>query len=186
VPGDDVNRRILLVRHCQVGPEYRGLCYGRSDVELGSKGKEQSLRIAEQLAARPITHLFHSGLRRTSFPAELVASKVGVPAVADADLRERNFGKWELRNWDAIFAEVGREMDGLVLNPADYAPRDGETTFALRDRVLAWYRRLPPDGLMVAITHGGPIAALRGTLMGWPTDRWPELIPECGSITEMV
>jgi broad specificity phosphatase PhoE len=184
VPGDNVDRRILLVRHCQVGPEYRGLCYGQSDIELSSDGKAQSLRIAEQLATRPITHLFHSGLRRTCFLAELVTSKVCVPAIADADLLERNFGNWELRTWDAIFAEVGREMNGLVLRPADYAPPDGETTFALRDRVLSWYRRLPTHGLIVAITHGGPIAALRGTLLGLAADRWPELIPEFGSITE--
>ena len=161
------------------------MCYGQSDVELSSEGKEQSLQIAEQLAEWPITHLFHSGLQRTSVPAEMVASRAGVPAIADADLRERNFGKWEHRSWNAIFAEVGRAMDGLVLNPAHYAPPDGETTFALRDRVLAWYSRLPTHGLIVALTHGGPIAVLRGTLLGWTADRWPELIPECSSITEV-
>jgi broad specificity phosphatase PhoE len=181
-----VGRRILLVRHCEVGPEYQGLCYGQSDVELSPEGKDHSLRIAEQLAAWPIAHLFHSGLRRTCFLAELVASKVGVRAIADTDLRERDFGTWELRTWDAIFAEVGRAMDGLVLDPANYAPPDGETTFALRDRVLGWYCRLPAHGLVVAITHGGPIAVLRGTFLEWAVDHWPQLIPACGSIIETI
>jgi broad specificity phosphatase PhoE len=141
--------------------------------------------LAEQLGALPLTNLFHSGLRRTQFLAELVASRVGIPATADTDLRERDFGTWELRSWDKIFAEVGRAMDGLVLDPANYAPPGGETTLALRDRVLGWYRRLPPDGLIVAITHGGPIAALRGALGGWAVDRWPDLIPACGAISEL-
>jgi broad specificity phosphatase PhoE len=180
-----MGRRILLVRHCDIGSEFRGLCYGQSDVGLSSAGKDHSLRIAEQLAALPITHLFHSGLQRTSFAADLVASRVGVPAIGDTDLRERGFGSWELRAWDTIYVEVGRAMDGLVFDPANYSPPNGETTFALRDRVLSWYWRLPSSGLIVAITHGGPIAALRGSLLGWPADRWPQLIPASGSITEM-
>src|SRR5215831_4248553 len=171
-----MGRRILLVRHCEVGPEYRGICYGRSDVELSAEGETHSLRLAEQLAALPITNLFHSGLRRTHFLAKLVASKIGVAAIADTDLQERDFGTWELRPWDEIFAELGHAMDGLLLDPENYAPPGGETTLALRDRVLGWYRRLPSEGLVVAITHGGPIAALRGALLSWDVDRWPELI----------
>src|SRR5262245_469458 len=180
-----MSRRILLVRHCAVGPEYRGLCSGQSDIRLSAEGEAHSLQLAEQLAALPITNLFHSGLHRTHFLAELVASRLDVPAVADTDLRERDFGIWELRPWDEIFAEVGRAMDSLLLDPANYAPPGGETTLALCDRVLGWYRRLPPEGLVVAITHGGPIAALRGALLGWAVDRWPELIPACGSIIEL-
>jgi broad specificity phosphatase PhoE len=177
--------QILLVRHGEVSRECRGLCYGQSDVGLSPEGEEQSLRLVAELAAWPITRLFHSALRRTSFLAELLAAQVGVPAIADTDLRERDFGTWELRAWRNIYAEVGRAMDGLILDPASYAPPGGETTFALRDRVLRWYGRLPSEGLIVAITHGGPVAALRGTLLGWPVELWPELIPACGSISQL-
>ena len=180
-----MGRRILLVRHCEVGAEYRGLCYGRSNIGLSTEGEAHSLRLAEQLATLPITNLFHSGLCRTHFLADLVATRIDIPAIADTDLRERDFGTWELRPWDEIFAEVGRAMDGLMLDPANYAPPDGETTLALCDRVLGWYRRLPREGLVVAITHGGPIATLRGALLGWAVDHWPELIPACGSISEL-
>jgi len=180
-----MGRRILLVRHCQVGPEYRSLCYGQSDIGLSPEGEVHSVRLAEELAALSITMLFHSGLQRTRFLAELVASRVGAAAIANTALRERDFGTWELRSWDDIFAEVGGAMDGLLLDPANYAPPGGETTLALRDRVLGWYRRLPLEGLIVAITHGGPIAALRGALTCSAVDRWPELIPACGSISEV-
>jgi broad specificity phosphatase PhoE len=179
-----MERRILLVRHCAVDPKYQGVCYGQSDVGLSTDGLAHSLRIAEQLSALPVTHLFHSGLARTAHTADLVAARVGCPAVAETALRERDFGSWELRTWDAIFAEVGCAMDGLVRDPANYAPPNGETTFALRDRVLGWYRRLPPRGLIVAITHGGPIAVLCGALLDRTVEQWPQLIPACGSITE--
>jgi broad specificity phosphatase PhoE len=181
-----MERRILLVRHCAVADEHRGICYGHSDVGLSPEGSAQSLRLAETLAALPVTHLFHSGFVRTAHTADLLAARAGLPAVADAALGERAFGAWELRPWDAIFAEVGAAMEGLVLDPEGYAPPHGETTFGLRDRVLGWYQRLPSRGLIVALTHGGPIAALRGTLLGWTVERWPQLIPPCGSVTEVV
>jgi broad specificity phosphatase PhoE len=154
-------------------------------VVLSPAGEEESFRLAALLAERNITHLFHSGLRRTSFLAEIVAQERGIPAVTDSDLRERDFGTWELRCWNDIYAEVGSAMEGLLLDPSNYSPPGGETTFALRNRVLRWYGRLPSDGLIVAITHGGPIAALRGALTGLATMRWAELIPAFGSITEL-
>jgi broad specificity phosphatase PhoE len=180
-----MERRILLVRHCAVGSAYSGLCYGQSDVELSPEGCSHSLRLAEELSALPVTHLFHSGLLRAAHTAALLAARVGLPAVADPALRERNFGRWELRRWDAIFDEVGDEMNGLVSDPANYAPPDGEPTYALRDRVLEWYRRLPPRGLIVALTHGGPIAVLCGTTLGLTPEQWPKLIPAHGTVTEV-
>src|SRR5262249_36158904 len=127
-----MGRRILLVRHCEVREEYRSTCYGRSDIGLSAEGEAHSLRLVEQLVTSPITHLFHSGLSRTHFLAELVSLKVGVAAVADTDLRERNFGTWELQTWDEIFGEVGHAMDGLILDPANYAPPGGETPLTPR------------------------------------------------------
>jgi broad specificity phosphatase PhoE len=180
-----MQRRILLVRHCAVDSRYSGVCYGQSDVELSPEGCSHSLRVAEELSALPVTHLFYSGLTRAEHTASLLAIRVGIGAVADPALQERNFGSWELRRWDAIFDEVGDAMNGLILNPANYAPPDGETTFALRDRVLDWYRRLPPRGLIVALTHGGPIAVLSGTLLGLTPVHWPKLIPAHGAVTEV-
>ena len=180
-----MGRQVLLVRHGEVSPACRGLCYGQSDVRLSPAGEEQSLRLVAELAALPITQLFHSGLGRTSFLADRVAARAGVPAVGDPDLRERDFGAWELRAWDDIYAEVGSAMDGLLLDPGGYAPPGGETTFALRDRVLRWYGRLPEEGVIVAITHGGPVAALAGALRGWPVERWPQLIPAWGSVVRL-
>ena len=54
-----------------------------------------------------------------------------------------------------------------------------------RDRVLAWYRELPPTGTVVAVTHGGPIAALLGTVQGLPAERWPSLIPAWGTLVTL-
>ncbi len=180
-----MSRSVLLVRHPPVADAFRGVCYGSSDVPLGDDGPIRSREVVAALMTHgPITHLFHSGLARCAALAEAVAAVAGVAPVADARLRERCFGAWELRRWDDIYAETGNAMMGLVTDPGTWRPHGGETTFGLRDRVLAWYADLPADGRVVGVTHGGPIAALLGTLAGLPVDRWSQLVPACGEIIQ--
>ncbi|HUY87861.1 MAG TPA: histidine phosphatase family protein [Pirellulales bacterium] len=179
------SRRILLVRHGSVAARYKGVCYGRSDVELSDEGRRESRLVAEELAALPMTRLFHSGLSRARLLAELISALTAVPPIAAPALAEIDFGQWELRTWQDIFAETGDAMAGMIHSPATFRPPSGETVFELRDRVLAWHRELPSDGLIVAVAHGGSIAALRGALAGLPASRWPELIPPHGRWVEL-
>jgi broad specificity phosphatase PhoE len=178
-----MSRTVLLVRHPPVASDFRGVCYGSGDVPLGDDGPVRVREVVAALLAHgPITHLFHSGSARCAAVADAVAASSGVTPVADARLRERCFGAWEFRRWDDIHAETGDAMMGMVTAPGTWRPPGGETTFELRDRVRAWYADLPAKGRVVAVTHGGPIAALLGTLAGLPADRWPGLVPAYGQI----
>ena len=76
-------------------------------------------------------------------------------------------------------------MMGMVTAPGAWRPPGGETTFELRDRVLAWYADLPANGVIIAATHGGPIAVLLGTLRGTPACDWPRMIPLPGSVVAL-
>jgi broad specificity phosphatase PhoE len=136
--------------------------------------------LAAAVAALRPTAVYHSGLTRTRQVAERITA-----AAADPRLRERQFGDWELRTWDAIHADTGDAMMGMIRDPAGWHPPGGETTFALRDRVMSWYADLPPAGVIVAVTHGGPIAVLRGTLAGRPVADWLSLVPRCGEVVEV-
>lgn len=180
-----MTRRVLLVRHPPVDDRFAGVCYGVSDVPLGAAGRAAADALVRVLAAEPVTHLFHSGLARTAAVADRLAARSGIPAVPDPRLRERDFGTWELRRWDDIYAETGAEMDRMLTDPAGWAPPRGETTFGLRDRVLGWHSGLPATGVIVAVTHGGPIAALRGTIAGVPVPGWPKLVPPQGGVIEL-
>jgi broad specificity phosphatase PhoE len=182
---DRNKRRVLLVRHCDVEDRYRQVCYGRADVSLSELGLHMSRELARQLASEPITQVWHSGLARTRVLAEALAALVGVPAWVCPSLRERDFGSWELRTWEEIYLETGDAMLGTVLEPTAWRPPGGKTTFEMRDRVLAWFRALPSSGVIVAVTHGGPIAALRGVLLGRAVTDWPELVPATGVIVEV-
>ncbi|HVA46559.1 MAG TPA: histidine phosphatase family protein [Pirellulales bacterium] len=175
----------MLVRHGNVAECYQGVCYGRSDIELSHDGQQQSIALTEELAALPITHLYHSGLKRAAVLAEMIALRTSLVASLAPALAEINFGEWELRPWQSVFEEVGDAMAQILHAPESFRPPAGETVFELRDRVLDWHRRLPREGCMVAIAHGGPIAALRGALAGIPVSQWPGLVPATGQWIEL-
>lgn len=175
-----MKRQVVLVRHPPVASEFDGVCYGSTDVPLGSKGLQAVSRLAHALASEPITQLYHSDLSRCAEVASLVATLARVTPQADRRLRERCFGAWEGRRWDGLHAETGDAMMGMLTAPDSWRPPGGETTFELRDRVQAWFAGLPESGRVVAITHGGPIAVLRGTLAGLPVEHWAALIPAWG------
>ncbi|VTU02493.1 Phosphoglycerate mutase OS=Isosphaera pallida (strain ATCC 43644 / DSM 9630 / IS1B) GN=Isop_2401 PE=4 SV=1: His_Phos_1 [Gemmataceae bacterium] len=181
-----MSRRVLLVRHPPVAEWLRGVCYGSSDVPLADDAPARIREIVAGVTARgPITHLYHSGLARCAAVADSVAARSGVIPVVDVRLRERCFGDWELRRWDDVHSATGDAMMGMVTAPATWSPPGGETTHELRDRVLAWYADLPAGGTTVALTHGGPIAVLLGTLLGTPACDWQALIPPPGSIVAL-
>ena len=73
----------------------------------------------------------------------------------------------------------------MISEPATFRPGGGETTLEMRDRVLSWQQSIPRDGLTVAVTHGGPIAALLGTLRNLPVAGWVDLIPAEGTWVEI-
>lgn len=72
-------------------------------------------------------------------------------------------------------------MHGLTHELETYRPPGGKTTGELRDRAISWYARRLRGGLVVVVAHGGPIAAIRGTLAGKEPVDWVELIPRPGS-----
>jgi broad specificity phosphatase PhoE len=172
---------LVFVRHARVADRYRGICYGRSDVPLGPEGREVSDRLAETMAGWPIRHLVTSGAARALYLAEQITARTGIELRVEPALLERDFGSWELRSWDSIHEEVGDAMRGLIHEPATYRPPGGETTDELRDRAVSWYARRPLGGLVVVVAHGGPIAAIRGTLEGKAPVDWLDLIPEPGT-----
>jgi alpha-ribazole phosphatase len=179
--------RLLLVRHPPVDTELSGVCYGASDVPLGADGLAMLPVVVEAIftAGRPDV-LYSSGLVRCQSLAGAVAERCGLEVVIDSRLRERHFGEWELQRWDDIYSATGDAMLGMLTDPAGWRPPGGETTFELRDRVLSWYAELPPVGTILVVTHGGPIAALLGTLRRLPVGDWPKLIPPPGAVIPFV
>jgi broad specificity phosphatase PhoE len=178
-------RRVILVRHTAIDTAYTGICYGRTDVALSPAGLAAIGPLAIELARAHPTALFHSDMTRTRALATRLAHECAQPLTADERLRELDFGKWEQRSWDDIHTRDQVDIARLIHEPHSFAPPAGETVMDLRNRVLAWYRSLPPLGTIIAVTHGGPISVLRGTLSNAPVVQWPTLVPPYGSVTEL-
>ncbi len=170
---------LLMVRHTDVHDNLRGVCYGASDVELSPEGIAHIETLKLDLAVLQPTHVVHSGLSRTRQLAEAVALKLNLQPNYDPRITEFNFGEWELRRWEEIHAE-GHDIARLIHEPATFSGPGGETLHAMRDRVLAWYGELPKHARILAVSHGGPISVLVGTLADAPPHAWPTLVPACG------
>jgi broad specificity phosphatase PhoE len=172
--------QLILIRHTPVSDDYRGLCYGSSDVPLRPDAHEAHDRIANQLADLKPHLIIHSDLERTRQLAERLAQKWGCKIAAAPEIQERDFGQWELQSWDSLYHQYADDMMRMLTDPNSFRPGGGETTFELRDRVLRWHESLSLDGPTIVVAHGGPIAALLGSLQGLPVEDWVSLIPNCG------
>lgn len=157
--------KVLLIRHAQVALRWRGRCYGSTDVGLSRAGAKHSQEIARAILrrrdSRSIAAVFHSGLRRASHLAELIADTAGLEPRADERWRERDFGSWEARSWNSIWRESGNAMDRMLTDPAKFRPGGGETTAELFARSVRASRIVPGEGIVIVVTHGGPIACVR-------------------------
>ena len=180
-----MTRRILLVRHTAVALRWKGICYGSSDVGLSHAGRNEARRLAAALASEPITALIHSGLRRTRLLADMVGKAGGVAPQADPRWRERDFGTWEQRRWNAIWRDTGNQMDGMLTDPHGYRPGGGETGAEVAARVGAAWADLPPEGTIVIVSHGGPIATARLLVAGRPLAEAIDCIPAIGAIVRL-
>ena len=176
--------RLILLRHPEVAPQWRGRCYGQTDVGLSRAGVLAARRMAATLAAEPICAVWASPRRRARIPGARIAAALGVTLQIDDRLTERSFGAWEGRTWDAIWADTGSAMNAMIDAPATFRPGGGETTIGLSERVRDWFQSVQSSAVL-AVSHGGPIAALAGCLRNDPVRDWLRYVPACGEGLEI-
>ena len=68
---------------------------GQGDPELAPNGRQQAQRVAERLAAEPISAIYVTTLRRTAETAAPLAARLGIVPVVEPGLREVHLGEWE-------------------------------------------------------------------------------------------
>jgi broad specificity phosphatase PhoE len=176
---------VYLIRHPKVAPEFQGVCYGQLDVPLDD-GWETSLQpVIELLSrcqteARP-TMIWHTSLQRTMLPAEYLAGKLGtlwntesLSIAGSKDIRERDYGTWQGRMWDAIEENEVKQVHDTIYRPDTYRPGGGETTTEMQVRATRWLRTAQAweHRDIIAFAHSGSIAAIAGALSIKPPSEW--------------
>jgi broad specificity phosphatase PhoE len=153
-----VPAQLALVRHGQTAWNLERRFQGHADVPLSDAGRLEARALAERLRGEPVTAIYASPLRRAFETAEIVSAVVGVPVMSDERLREVDVGSWQGLTRDDVelrFPDAYRRwLDGTPGWDA------GESYEALAARVLPALVELTErhdGGLVVAVTHGGPV-----------------------------
>lgn len=184
----DPTTRVLLVRHGQSEWNADGRWQGQADPPLTDLGRHQALHASRSLGV--VDAIAASDLQRAAETATIISGELGVgPVVLDPDLRERHAGEWQ----GLTRAEIERDWPGYLGPPPPIEGQPGprpaqeddprrrppgwEADDALLERAVAALvriRGLVPGGEALAITHGGLVYALEGSL-GAPFVRLPNL-----------
>jgi broad specificity phosphatase PhoE len=168
---------IFLVRHPPVVTAWQKRCYGQSDPGLSRHGQSMIAPLVAELASLQPDVVVHSGMRRTRAVAEALARSVGVRCIEEPLWRERDFGQWEGKTWNAVYRASGNAMDGMIDAPTVFRPgATGETTAELVQRVRLALSQIKRGTITVIVSHGGPIAAARMHVRKQPYDQLPQLI----------
>lgn len=182
-------RRLVLVRHGESVWNAEGRIQGQACAGLSAVGHAQAERVARTLAERHgEAHLVSSDLQRTRETVAPLEALLGRAAAVEVALRERDFGAWE-----GLARDEARSLDEdrwqrFRAGEEVMEEIGGETSATLTGRAVAAFRALvdglDDGGVVVAVTHGGPIWFGLHALLGLDPGRLGGV--DNASITELV
>lgn len=179
---------LMLIRHGEteydVEPRRIG---GWSDDSLTTWGEHQVQKLCIRLRAwlevekiRP-TALYASTLKRAEETARMVSEFVNIAPMQKSGLREMNKGKLTGLTIAEVKEKFG-EFYQAKLPPYKPWP-DGEHYVEFHGRVVACLEKIVEqhtDGLVIVVTHGGPINVFLREIAGISPCRFRKLRISCG------
>lgn len=171
-------RRIILWRHGQTAWNVERRFQGSTDVELTGTGVAQARRAARQLASLRPDAIIASDLKRASDTADELAALTGLDVVRDEALRETYAGAWQGLTHEEIIARFGDDYAAWKRGePVRRGGGELETEVADRAApvVLRHTEKLPENGTLVVVSHGGTIRTTIGRLLGLESHHWESL-----------
>lgn len=180
---------LLLVRHgltALTGPVLAGWTPG---VRLDERGRAQAERLAERLAPVTLAAVVTSPLERCGDTLAPLLAQRGLAAVTDERLAECRYGDW-----------TGRELKSLAKDPlwkvvqahpsaVTFPGPEGESMAAMASRaveaVREWDRRLDPDAVWLACSHGDVIKAIIADALGLHLDSFQRIAVDPCSVSAL-
>jgi glucosyl-3-phosphoglycerate phosphatase len=171
-------RRVILWRHGQTSWNLERRFQGSTDIGLTDEGVGQARRAARLLASLKPHAIVASDLSRAATTAAELATLTGLDVTPDEGLRETYAGEWQGLTHDEIIARYGEQYAAWKRGEA--VRRGGgelETEVAERAApvVLRHADKLPDDGTLVVVSHGGTIRTTIGRLLGLESHHWESL-----------
>ncbi|MEU7471610.1 histidine phosphatase family protein [Streptomyces sp. NPDC044984] len=171
-------RRVILWRHGQTSWNVERRFQGSTDVDLTETGVAQARRSARLLAGLKPDAIVASDLKRAAATAAELAALTGLDVTHDEALRETYAGVWQGLTHDEIIARYGDEYTAWKRGePVRRGGGELETEVADRAApvVLRHVEKLPEDGTLVVVSHGGTIRTTIGRLLGLAPHNWESL-----------
>jgi broad specificity phosphatase PhoE len=157
--------RVLIVQHAEKQPL-------PGDPGLTDVGHDQAEQVAAFLGSgEKITQVFSSPLRRARETAGPIGQAMGLEVRIDDRLRER-------MNWEGAASqplEAFLEDWSRASRDRDHQPLSGDSSRSAARRLRAFLDQLPPDQVVVVVSHGGITTDLLRDLLG--DDRLEALAP---------
>jgi probable phosphoglycerate mutase len=150
--------RIIAIRHGETAWNVDTRIQGQTDIGLNDKGHWQARQAAAALAHEPIAAIYTSDLSRAHDTARAIAQVQGLTPQTEVGLRERAFGIFEKRTWteiETLWPDEARQWRERV---PDWAPAEGESLLALRERIQHLTHALAARHVgeqIVLVAHGG-------------------------------
>ncbi|MET9252547.1 histidine phosphatase family protein [Streptomyces sp. NPDC003717] len=171
-------RRVILWRHGQTSWNVERRFQGSTDVELTATGRTQARRAAGLLVHLKPDAIIASDLRRAADTAAQLAALTGLEVTLEEGLRETYAGVWQGLTHEEIIARHGEEYAAWQRGePVRRGGGELETEVADRAApvVLRHADKLPEDGTLVVVSHGGTIRTTIGRLLGLEPHSWESL-----------
>ncbi|MFF4171194.1 histidine phosphatase family protein [Streptomyces sp. NPDC001744] len=176
--GGGSGRRIVLWRHGQTAWNLERRFQGSTDIELTETGVAQARRAARLLTALEPDAIVASDLKRAAATAAELAALTGLDVAHDAALRETYAGEWQGLTHEEIVARYGEQYAAWKRGePVRRGGGELETEVADRAApvVLEHADKLPENGTLVVVSHGGTIRTTIGRLLGLESRHWESL-----------
>jgi broad specificity phosphatase PhoE len=154
---------LYVARHAEAANP-KNILYGRlPGITLSATGRKQALELGEAMAELPLQAIYRSPLLRARLTAAAIAAHHAGVRLHRSSLLLEVRHPYQGRP----HAEVSKLGDRAY--DADVLGSEGETIQELVDRLARFLRQVQqrhPDGIIAAVGHCDPIAALRTHLLG--------------------
>lgn len=168
----------MFWRHGQTSWNLEGRFQGSTDIPLTETGRAQARRAARLLAALRPDAIIASDLQRAADTAAELAAVTGLPFDRHEGLRETYAGVWQGLTNAEIQQKYGEDYSAWKRGEP-VRRGGGELETEVADRavpvILEAVEKLPEDGTLVVVSHGGAIRTSLGRLLGLEPFHWESL-----------
>jgi broad specificity phosphatase PhoE len=163
--------RVFLVRHGQTVTNKEGRFCGHSETQLTTLGEEQAKALGRRLAKEKLDAVYTSDFQRAILTAAYAVGERRITARVDPDLRELNYGAWELQRESEMRKAYPAEHKLMRDEDPAWRPPGGENVAEVRQRTRAAFDRIVASHQgqrVLVVSHGTALNCLFSSLLEMP------------------